>query len=219
MISGNAAVRVTVTSHRDERGYALTHAAERRSVQPPGRAAIRWRRCASWSATGPVRIIRAGGRHVQGDVRVRHGAATGCASGTSGPAGAATRARHVSAQASRVDRVVVEPRSQLHSVKGTGPPAHVVYRGIYASTPSMSEHFDHTSPTQVRTIRRLANGEGATPTISNGRRAVAPLCGTGDASDDALDLHDARLRPAIVQQNAAPDEAQRHDQPPDARRR
>lgn len=31
--------------------------------------------------------------------------------------------------------------------KGTGPPAHVVYRSTYPDA-SMSEHIDHTSPTQ-----------------------------------------------------------------------
>jgi hypothetical protein len=61
--------------------------------------------------------------------------------------------------------VVVEPDRSATLFKGTGPPAHVVYRGIYPDT-SMSEHIDHTSPTQY-TIHFSQTAKGKTITSND----------------------------------------------------
>ena len=49
--------------------------------------------------------------------------------------------------------------------KGTGPPAHVVYRGIYPDS-SMTEHVDHTSPTQY-TVHFSQTAKGKTTTSND----------------------------------------------------
>ncbi len=58
--------------------------------------------------------------------------------------------------------VVVEPNRIATLFKGTGPPAHVVYRSIYPES-SMTEHIDHISPTQY-TVHFSQTAKGKTVT-------------------------------------------------------
>lgn len=60
--------------------------------------------------------------------------------------------------------VVVSDRSAT-LFKGTGPPAHVLYRSVYPDA-SMTEHIDHTSPTQY-TVHFSQTAKGKTITSND----------------------------------------------------
>lgn len=61
--------------------------------------------------------------------------------------------------------VVVANDRSATLFKGTGAPAHVVYRSIYPDT-SMTEHIDHTSPTQY-TVHFSQTAKGKTITSND----------------------------------------------------